>query len=103
MRAKNFKEVIIGAFCENGIGSAKRILGALIIVGVMFCTIWSCVNYGMTDNNKSVVETEIITAGGLLGITSITNIWKKRNLPVDEEIKEAVREELDKKEKEDLV
>ena len=81
MRAKNFKEVLLGAFCENGIGSAKRILGAVIIAGVMFCTIWTCVKEGMTENNKHVVETEIITAGALLGLTSVTNIWKKTPPP----------------------
>lgn len=94
MRAKNFKEVLLGAFCENGVGSAKRILGALIITGVMFCTVWSCVKFGMTDNNKSVVETEIIVAGGLLGITSVTNIWKKKVPTVEEVIEmEKMKEE----------
>lgn len=78
MRAKNFKEILLGAFSENGVGSAKRIIGAIMVIGVMFCTIWSCVNYGMIENVKSVIETEIITAGGLLGITSITNIWRKK-------------------------
>lgn len=85
MRAKNFKDIMLGAFSENGIGSAKRIIGAIIVIGVMFCTIWSCINYGMTDNIKSVIETEIITAGGLLGITSITNIWRKKIEVVDKE------------------
>jgi hypothetical protein len=88
MRAKNFKDIMLGAFSENGIGSAKRIIGAIIVIGVMFCTIWSCINYGMTDNIKSVIETEIITAGGLLGITSITNIWRKKIEVVDKEEKE---------------
>lgn len=88
MRINSFKDIMIGAFSENGIGSAKRIIGAIIVVGVMFCTIWSCINYGMTDNIQSVIETEIITAGGLLGITSITNIWKKRIKVPDKEKKE---------------
>lgn len=95
MRAKNFKEVLIGAFCENGVGSAKRIIGTIIIVGVMFCTIWSCINYGMTDNIKSVIETEIITAGGLLGITSITNIWRKKIEVVEKEDDEKPKEKED--------
>jgi hypothetical protein len=94
MRARNFKDVLIGAFCENGTGSAKRIIGAIMIVGVMFCTIWSCVNYGMTDNNKSVIETEIITAGGLLGITSITNIWRKKTT-IDENNADGNKEKED--------
>jgi len=95
MRAKNFKEVLIGAFCENGIGSAKRIIGAIIIIGVMFCTVWSCVNYGMIDNVKSVIDTEIITAGGLLGITSITNIWRKKLVVVEKEDEENEKEKED--------
>lgn len=95
MRAKNFKEVLIGAFCENGIGSAKRIIGVIIIIGVMFCTVWSCVNYGMIDNVKSVIETEIITAGGLLGITSITNIWRKKLVVVEKEDEENEKEKED--------
>jgi hypothetical protein len=33
---------------------------------------------GMTDNNRSVLEIEIITAGALLGITSVTSIWKDK-------------------------
>jgi len=88
MRAKTAKDIFLGAFSENGIGSAKRIIAALIITGVMFCTVWSCVKYGMTDNIKSVIETEILTAGGLLGITSVTNIWKKNNLPTEENMGE---------------
>lgn len=81
MRARTAKDIFLGAFSENGIGSAKRIIATLIITGVMFCTVWSCVVYGMTDNVKSVIETEILTAGGLLGITSVTNIWKKQQPP----------------------
>ena len=88
MRAKTAKDIFLGAFSENGIGSAKRIIATLIITGVMFCTVWSCVKYGMTDNIKSVIETEILTAGGLLGITSVTNIWKKNNLPTEEDMDE---------------
>lgn len=93
MRPRNFKEILLGAFSENGVGSAKRILGAIIIVGVMFCTVWSCVKYGMTSNNKSVIETEILTAGALLGITSITNMWKKTEPVTDDEHKEKEKED----------
>ena len=94
MRAKTAKDILLGAFSENGIGSAKRIIGAFMIVCVMFCTIWSCVKFGMIEPVKSVIETEIITAGALLGITSVTNIWKKK-LPQPEE------EDNEKNEKED--
>ena len=84
MRAKTAKDIFLGAFSENGIGSAKRIVGAFMIVCVMFCTIWSCVKFGMIEPVKSVIETEIITAGALLGITSVTNIWRKKSPMPDE-------------------
>lgn len=88
MRAKTAKDIFLGAFSENGIGSAKRVVGAFMIVCVMFCTIWSCVKFGMIEPVKSVIETEIITAGALLGITSMTNIWRKKSPMPDENDKD---------------
>lgn len=78
MKTKTVRNLLIEAFCENGVGSSKRIVGTFMIICVMFCTIWSCIEFGMTEPVKSVIETEIITAGALLGITSITNIWKRK-------------------------
>ena len=93
MRAKTAKDILLGAFSENGIGSAKRIVGAFMIVCVMFCTIWSCVKFGMIEPVKSVIETEIITAGALLGITSVTNIWRKKSPTPEEEKEENEKED----------
>lgn len=94
MRAKNIKDILLGAFSENGIGSAKRIVGSFMILCVMFCTIWSCIKFGMIESVKSVIETEIITAGTLLGITSVTNIWRKKlPQPEEEEKKENEKED----------
>jgi len=94
MRAKNIKDILLGAFSENGIGSAKRIVGSFMILCVMFCTIWSCIKFGMIESVKSVIETEIITAGTLLGITSVTNIWRKKlTQPEEEEKKENEKED----------
>lgn len=67
------------AFSEGGIPSSKRILGGFIIIVVLFCTTWSVVKFGMTENNKSVIEFEIVTAGALLGVSSVTAIWKNNN------------------------
>jgi hypothetical protein len=55
----------------------KRVLGGIIIIGVMFATIWSCCKEGMTENNKFIIETEIICATAMLGVSNITNIWKR--------------------------
>jgi hypothetical protein len=71
-----FTEFLRRAFSENNVPSAKRVIGGLMIVVVLFCTVWSCVKYGMTTHVTSVIETEIITAGALLGVSSVTSIWK---------------------------
>lgn len=78
MKRKTIRELLIESFSENGVGSSKRIVGTFMIICVMFCTIWSCVKFGMIETVKSVIDTEIITAGALLGITSIVNIWKRK-------------------------
>lgn len=64
------------AFCERGVPSSKRVLGGLIVVCCLAFTGWSVMTDGMTDNNKSVIEIEIVTAGTLLGVSSVTSIWK---------------------------
>lgn len=74
-----FGEFIRKAFSENNVPSAKRVVGGLMIVVVLFCTVWSCIKYGMDEHVTSVIETEIITAGALLGVSSVTSIWKGRN------------------------
>ena len=94
MKTKTVKNLLIEAFCENGVGSSKRIVGTFMIICVMFCTIWSCVKFGMIETVKSVIDTEIITAGALLGITSIVNIWKRKPpTPRDENDDDVVERE----------
>ena len=95
---KRFGTFMRLAFCENGRPSSKRVLAGVIIICVMFATIWSCCIYGMTDNNKSVIETEMICATTMLGVSSVTSIWTKRDPYVDE-YREA-REEPDSPEEE---
>lgn len=64
------------AFSENGTPSSKRIIGGFMILVITLCTGWSILKFGMTDNNKSVVEIEIISGCSLLGLSSVTSIWK---------------------------
>lgn len=65
------------AFSEHGYPSSKRILAGLMLIVVLFCTAWSVCSAGMTENNRGIIEFEIVTAGALLGVTSITAIWKQ--------------------------
>lgn len=83
----SLKEFFIHVFSENGIPSCKRIVGTFMIVVVMVCTVLSIITSGMTTQIQSIVELEIITAGTLLGLSSVTRIWNKSQLSSNTETK----------------
>lgn len=72
-----FKTFIRLAFSEKGRPSSKRIMGGLMMLVVIVVSAISVVKYGMTDNNKDVVMTEIITSSSLLGLTTLVNGFTK--------------------------
>lgn len=69
------KEIFSGS---NGHLSSKRVLGGLVLVACLVFIIIQGVREGMTDNIKDLFELLIITSTALLGITSITGIWKNK-------------------------
>ena len=63
---------------SSGHLSSKRILGGIVLMAcLVFCIIQGA-REGMTDNIKDLFEILIITSTALLGITSVTSIWKGR-------------------------
>ena len=73
---------------NSGYLSSKRILGAIVLLACLTIVIVQAVREGMTDNIKDLFEVLIITSTALLGITSITNIWKgkKEKTKIEEDI-----------------
>ena len=63
-------------FSENGRGSSKRIIGTFMIVIVMICTGYLTFTFGDSETVKSICETSIIVGASLLGLSSVTGIWK---------------------------
>lgn len=75
MKAKsNFREMVSG---ENGIISSKRVMGVITLVVCMICTCWLVWSEGGTTVVENLLQTLMIMAAALLGISSITGIWKK--------------------------
>ena len=70
----NFREMISG---ENGIISSKRVMGVVVLTVCMICTCWLVWSEGGTAVVENLLQTLMIMAATLLGISSITNIWKK--------------------------
>lgn len=73
------KDILSG---ENGHLSSKRVLGAIVLLTCLICIIIQASKEGITDNLKDLFEWLIITSTALLGITSITGIWKNKK-PAD--------------------
>ena len=74
-------------FREKGSPSSKRVLGAFMIIIclglIIFLAIMSALNAETPegicpDNIKHLIELILILASSLLGISSITGIWKDK-------------------------
>lgn len=73
---------------DNGFISSKRIFGGIIILTVLMCTIVLVFKEGGTNTVQDLLITEIFVGGGLLGLSSVTSIWKRPIiLPQDKEHK----------------
>lgn len=80
-RKKNDKSsqggFISRALSATGDISAKRLTGFLLILACIVCIIWLTATEGGTDVVESLLQTSIITGCSLLGLSSVTSIWRK--------------------------
>lgn len=74
MKKNNFREMLSGA---NGVLSSKRVMGVITLLLCMGCTAWLVLTEGGTQVVENLLQTLMIMAAALLGISSITGIWKK--------------------------
>ena len=80
---KWFKE----AMSENGVGSAKRLIGVMMTVVAMLCLCYLTINFGAVEVVESLLNTTIITGAALLGLYSITSIFKNNQIAINKEEK----------------
>ena len=76
-----WREVFSGA---NGIASSKRILGAFCLVVCLGLIVYLTIESKDSDNVKDLIEFMLGVSALLLGINSITGIWKKFPTKKDE-------------------
>ena len=74
MKNNNFKEIVSG---ENGKLSSKRVMGVVVLVICMLCTVWLVYSEGGTQVVENLLQTLMIMSAALLGISTITGIWRK--------------------------
>lgn len=68
-----FRQLVSGA---NGIISSKRVMGMLILVVCLICIIYLVVSEGGSGVVENLLQTAMVMAASLLGISSVTSIWK---------------------------
>lgn len=68
-----FKQLVSGA---NGIISSKRVMGMLVLVVCLICIIYLVVSEGGSSVVENLLQTAMVMAASLLGISSVTSIWK---------------------------
>lgn len=75
MNNDNFwRQVFSGA---NGYASSKRILGAFCLLACMGVIIYLAIVSKDSDNVKNLIEMMMGVSALLLGINSVTSIWRK--------------------------
>lgn len=90
---KTSKEFWREIFSENGIGSSKRIVGTLAMLVALGCIIYLTINEGCTSCVEGLLQVLIITSCSLLGLSSVTSIWKGGKASVSPEKKEEENEQ----------
>lgn len=74
---RNFwREVFSGA---NGIASSKRILGAFCLLVCTATIVYLAISSKDSDNVKDLLELLMGVSALLLGISSVTGIWKNKS------------------------
>ena len=74
-------------FSENGIGSSKRLVGSISMLVALGCIIYLTISEGCTNCVEGVLQVLIITACSLLGLSSVTSIWKGGRTSINQEKK----------------
>lgn len=90
---KTTKEFWREIFSENGVGSSKRIIGALAMIVALGCIIYLTISEGCTNCVEGLLQVLIITSCSLLGLSSVTSIWKGGRASVSQQKKKEENEE----------
>lgn len=80
-------------FSENGNGSSKRLVGAVAMIVALGCIIFLTITEGCTACVEGLLQVLIITSCSLLGLSSVTSIWKNGKASINQEKKKEEDEE----------
>lgn len=61
---------------ENGNGSSKRLVGSVAMLIALGCIVYLTISEGCSPCVEGLLQVLMITSCSLLGISSVTSIWK---------------------------
>ena len=76
------KQMISG---ENGQISSKRVMGLVMGSVCLGCIIYLTIHDGGTVVVENLLQTTLITAASLLGISSVTGIWRGNSVKMGDD------------------
>ena len=62
--------------------SSKRVMGTIVLIVSQCCILYLTYRDGSTSVVENLLQTAMIMAASLLGISSITGIWKGNSMTV---------------------
>lgn len=81
---KTFKQIFLESFCEREYGSAKRMIGFIAMIFALICIGYLTVVEGCSECVEGLLQTIIISSCALLGVSSITGIWKNGRTSIND-------------------
>lgn len=81
-----FRQLVSGA---NGVISSKRVMGILVLLVCLACIIYLVIAEGGTSVVENLLQTGMVMAASLLGISSVTSIWKGNQVSMGNGSKES--------------
>ena len=81
-----FRQLVSGA---NGVVSSKRVMGILVLLVCLACIIYLVIAEGGTNVVENLLQTGMVMAASLLGISSVTSIWKGNQVSMGNSSKES--------------
>lgn len=65
--------------------SSKRVVGFMLALVSMACTIYLTIRDGGTVVVENLIQTSLVMSASLLGISSVTSIWKNGSMSIGEQ------------------